>query len=277
MFLKNFFLYLLIFFPMFSSANVIYLDSHQRNTDYDKYDIDELEHDCNKGNVKAKYLLALHKIHDDQKKEDGVHALEELAASDFIDAKYSLYVISKWVNVNDLTPDKALHYLIEAAEENYPLAQVDLAKAYNRGDNLKRDLYLYHYWAEKAAEQGNVDALAYTASDYYAGRGVTKDEKKGFEWLMRAYKVSGRNFTRWSMLGDAYENGLGTPIDLAKAYMCYDLDGTAGIEDKARIAPRMTPEQRSEGLRLSQEWQEKNHVYTMQSLGLTRQKDGSYQ
>ena len=79
------------------------------------------------------------------------------------------------------------------------------------------------------------------------------------------------------MLGQVYEEGIGTPVDLVRAYMCYDELGTAGIEEKARIAPRMTAAQREEGLRLSYEWQKKYHSYTIRSLGLKRQKDGSYQ
>ena len=270
-------LFFVVFFSGCLNAKSLYNDLHQIAIDFSFSDIEQLQQEAKNGNIKSKYLIASHMLHNEQKKEEGVKILEELAAADIVDAKYSLYMASSWVNVEDLTEEKAIRYLKDSAQENYAESQVELARAYITGKYVKKDLPLYHYWIEKAAEQGHADALIYTASDYYIGRGVNKDEIKGFQWLMRAYNLLGRNFIRWGMLGHVYENGLGTSVDLAKAYMCYDLDGTAGIEDKARIAPHMTPEQRAEGLRLSQEWQEKNHVYTMQSLGLTRQKDGSYQ
>ena len=260
-----------------SNAEVIYKNAIQGKFDFSLIPIQELQKKDEENNIKYKYLLALHQIHDDHLKIKGVAALKELSALGIMDAKQSLYEISNWGEVDGLTKEKGLEYLKEAAEGGYDVSQVELGKCYYKGSFGKSDPEQAHYWFLKAAQQGNADALIYTANGYYIGRGVPKDEKKGFEWLIVAYNVLGRNFNKWSMLGEVYEKGLGTPIDLVRAYMCYDLDGTAGIEDKARIAPHMTSEQRSEGLRLSQEWQEKNHVYTMQSLGLTRQKDGSYQ
>ena len=118
--------------------------------------------------------------------------------------------------------------------------------------------------------------MKHVSKCYFSGTGVDRNDAMGFYWLNKLYTDYGPQFDDWDMLGEAHETGRGTPVDLAKAYMCYDLEGTAGIEEKARIAPKMTAEQRAEGLRLSHEWQEKNHVYTMQSLGLSRQSDGSY-
>lgn len=34
------------------------------------------------------------------------------------------------------------------------------------------------------------------------------------------------------MLAQVYEEGIGPPVDLAKAYMCFDMLGTAGFEEK---------------------------------------------
>ena len=259
-------------------GEIIYKDFNKPSFDLSDIPISVLQDKLKAGDIKAAYLLALHKVRGGQKeKNEGVAILEKLAQSGVLDASEALYEISSWVKVERLTREKAFDYLRQGAEGGYAVSQFELAKAYHRGILVNKNLEKYHFWAEKAAEQGHAYALIYTANDYYAGRGVPKSDKKGFEWLMRAYEVLGRDFDKWSLLAEAYETGRGTPVDLVRAYMCYDLDGTAGIEEKARIAPRMTAVQRAEGLRLSQEWQQKNHVYTMQSLGLKRQKDGSYQ
>lgn len=264
-------------FYTLSNAEIIYPDINNKSFDMADIPKSELCVKANGGDNKAKYLLALHKIHDKNQKEHGIKMLKALAGAGVLDADQALYKLSRWIEVASLNKEEGLKYLKAGAEGGYAVSQFDLAMAYDEGRFGYQDLQQYHYWLEKSAVQGYKRALAYIATDYYSGRGVTKDDGKGFEWLIKAYKMLGRNYDKWDMLGEAYETGRGTSVDLVKAYMCYDLLGTAGIEEKARIAPRMTAAQRAEGLRLSQEWQQKNHVYTMQSLGLKRQKDGSYQ
>ena len=261
------------------SAEIIYKELNKPNFDYAEIPLSKLALDASRGDSKARYLLALHRIHGDHaSKVIGVKSLEKLAASGILDANQLLYKINSWVKVESLTKEKSLAYLKAGAEGGYACSQMDLATVYDRGLlGEPQNLSKFYYWVEKAAEQGHAEALALTASANFVGRGVPRNDVKGFEWLIRAFNVLGKDFNRWEMLAAAYEEGRGTSVDLAKAYMCFDLMGTAGIEEKARIAPRMTAAQRAEGLRLSQEWQQKNHVYTMQSLGLKRQKDGSYQ
>lgn len=265
-----------IFFSSALNAAILYKNHDDADYDYNEVSISDLQVGACKKDQKAMYILALHKIHNKNEKVEGVQLLERLAREGVTDAKHSLYAISSWVNVSDLSPEKALNYLKEAAEEGYAVSQLDLAKAYIRGKLGKRNPEMSHYWLVKSAEQNNEDALRYVANDYYVGRGVPKDDAKGFEWLMVAYNKLGGRFNNWGWLGQAYEEGAGTAVDLTRAYMCYDMEGSAGIEKKARIAPHMTVAQQAEGLRLSQEWQKKYHSYTMQSLGLKRHSDGSY-
>lgn len=275
--MKSIFIIFCICFGLQLSAETLYTDHDHVGDDYSGMSFKELQSEASQGNDKALYLIALRKIHNVREKNEGVQILEQLASKDIIDAKHSLYMISKWVKVDSLTPEKALNYLKEAAEEGYSESQLELAIAYIKGAFGKKDPEQSHYWLEKSAEQNNAEAMAYTAINYFRGISVPKDDSKGFEWITKSYNVLGGRFSDWRLLGQAYEGGRGTPINLSKAYMCYDMLGSAGIEEKARIAPHMTVAQREEGLRLSYEWQKKYHSYTMQSLGLKRQKDGSYQ
>ena len=208
--------------------------------------------------------------------EKGITGLTEMASEGVLDAQFSLYKIMSRKGLSKSTKEKAIEYLLSSAKSGYPPSQLELSLLYARGEFFEKNLLEYHKWTEQAALNGSADAMLNISGDFYAGRGINKDENKGFLWLTKYFITKGRDFSRWDLLGTAYETGRGTPVDLAKAYMCYDLEGTAGIDEKARIAPKMTAEQRAEGLRMSREWQEKNHVYTMQSLGLSRQSDGSY-
>ena len=220
------------------------------------------------------YLLALRYASKNEKyKNKSRIILEELAKNGLSDAKRSLYIFRKELKIAD---EKAEEYLLESAQDGNAIAQKEIAYIYlDKKDSLNNKTE-YNFWMEKAANSGNTDAMRETAVNYFIGNGVKRDDSMGVLWLTHLYDKAGRHFNDWDLLGKVYETGRGTPVDLVKAYMCYDLEGTAGIEEKARIAPKMTAEQRAEGLRLSHEWQEKNHVYTMQSLGLSRQKDGSY-
>ncbi|WP_027705646.1 tetratricopeptide repeat protein [Zymobacter palmae] len=208
--------------------------------------------------------------------EKGIKGLTEMASEGILDAQFSLYKIMTRKDSSKSMKEKAMEYLFSSAKSGYPPSQLELSLLYARGEFVEKNLFEYHKWTEKAALNGNADAMLNVSGDFYTGRGTDKDDDQGFLWLTKHMVTKGRYFSRWDLLGRAYETGRGTPIDLVKAYMCYDLEGTAGIEEKARIAPKMTTEQRAEGLRLSREWQEQNHAYTMQSLGLSRQKDGSY-
>ena len=225
-------------------------------------------------NIKEIYLCALKAIGDE--KEENKQAKEilmTLSSQGIADANYSLFESRKSLDIKD---KDAIQYLTKAAEEGYAAAQVELGILFLNGEIVTQDSKNSYNWFKAAAEKGNYDGMKYVSKCYFSGMGVDRNDAIGFHWLNKLYTDYGPQFDDWGLLGKVYETGRGTPVDLAKAYMCYDLEGTIGIEKKARIAPKMTAEQRAEGLRLSREWQEKNHVYTMQSLGLSRQSDGSY-
>ena len=258
--------------PIAAIGNVLYPepDKDQRKFANDIFNIDCIH----QVDDREKYLCAIKTAHGTQEEKDRARkSLIFLSDKNILDAKYALFSIHGTLNIDN---KQAIKYLVEAAEGGLPEAQLELGKLYLEGVFFHKDFKESFKWIRSAAEGKNYDGIKYLAKYYFSGTGVEKDDGLGFFWLRKLYESYGPQFDDWDMLGTAYETGRGTPIDLVKAYMCYDLEGTAGIEEKARIAPQMTPEQRAEGLRLSREWQEKNHVYTMQSLGLSRQKDGSY-
>ena len=265
--------YLFIFFSFLSigSSNADILFKTRENIARDVFKINCFNKE--KENIKIEYLCALKGIGEEETKSS-FDTMKMLASKNISDAKYSLYTTKDITGLDEKT---ALYYLEEAAKDGLPVAQLRMAEIYQLGEeNVHQDYKLAFFWLGKAASNGEYTAMRRIAKYYFTGTATNKDLKQGYYWINKLYIDSGRNFDDWRLLGKIYEEGIGTEINLIKAYMCYDLEGTAGIEEKARIAPKMTAEQRAEGLRLSREWQEKNHVYTMQSLGLSRQKDGSY-
>lgn len=224
--------------------------------------------------IKEIYLCALKTIGDGKEQsKKSKEILIMLSSQNISDASYSLFENRRSLGIKD---KDAIQYLIKSAEEGYAAAQVELGILFLNGKLVKQDSKESYNWLKAAAEKGNYDGMRYVSKCYFSGTGVDRNDAMGLYWLNKLFTDYGKLFDEWDMLGEAYETGRGTPVDLVKAYMFYDLEGTAGIEEKARIAPQMTSEQRAAGLRLSREWQEKNHVYTMQSLGLSRQSDGSY-
>ncbi|WP_414500694.1 tetratricopeptide repeat protein [Zymobacter sp. IVIA_12111.31 C1] len=259
-----------------ASAQVLYATEEQETDAFFNETADNISVGVSANDPHYIYLSLLRKLEDAPDKEKTLVKLKALADNNIADAKYSLYLIRQQIDSKSVSREDALNYLIASANDNYVPAQKTLATLYLSGKGVEKNAEKYYYWKEKAAQQGDGDAMIDVARCYFAGKGIMRDDTKGFQWVIKALNTQTSRFNDWNMLAQLYEQGRGTPVDLVKAYMCYDLEGTAGIDEKARIAPRMTEAERAEGLRLSREWQEQNHSYTFPALGLEHQPDGSY-
>lgn len=96
------------------------------------------------------------------------------------------------------------------------------------------------------ANSGNADAEKLIGVMYAMGLGVEKDERRAFEWYLRA-SMKGHPGAQTGV-GWYYEAGMGMPApDPVRAYMWYTLSAIGGDPDGAisqdELATRMTPEQ----------------------------------
>ena len=264
------------FISSIASAQILYATEDKKTDAFFNETADNISTGISANDPHYIYLSLLHELKDSPDKEETIRKLKFLADNNIADAQYSLYLITQQIDSKSVSKEEALNYLIASANDNYTPAQKKLATLYLFGKSVDKSAEKYHYWQERAAQQGDADAMIYVARSYFAGEGTVRDDTKGFQWVIKALNTQTSRFTDWDMLAQLYEKGRGTPVDLVKAYMCYDLEGTAGIDEKARIAPQMTEAERAEGLRLSQEWQEQYHAYTMPALGFEHQSDGSY-
>ena len=88
----------------------------------------------------------------------------------------------------------------------------------------------------------------------------TPDYPNALYWLNRAITEEDDMLAEHN-IAKLYAEGKGVEKDYVTAYMYYDLAGTAGAEEKSKLAERMTPEQVQEGLSRSHQWQDEHHSY----------------
>lgn len=75
------------------------------------------------------------------------------------------------------------------------------------------------FWLNKAADDGNVDALSSIALCYYGGFGVEQNYKQALEWYKKAAEKGDGNALH--MIGTCYMYGLGVKMSTSKAIKYY--------------------------------------------------------
>jgi TPR repeat protein len=110
------------------------------------------------------------------------------AAADSGDPK-ALFQLARAYNRGEgVTKDisKAVEYTRAAAEKGYPPAETALGSFYGRGIGVPKDSEKAIYWYRKAAEEGYPLAQFAMAGFYEGGTIVRKDMGKAIEWLKKA-------------------------------------------------------------------------------------------
>jgi hypothetical protein len=113
-----------------------------------------------------------------------------------------------------------------------------------------------------AAQAGNADAEELIGVMYALGLGVEKDDRRAFEWYLRA-SLKGHPGAQ-SGIGWYYETGRGlTAPDLVRGYMWYVLSAIGGDPDAAvsqeEIVKKMSAEQIAEAKTLIADY--RSHLY----------------
>lgn len=87
---------------------------------------------------------------------------------------------------NEITPE-IVNCVTEAAEGGNLESQKYLMELYRFGKGyIESDYEEYAYWAERAAENGDAEAMCKIGNMYYDGRGVKQNYKKALYWLHKA-------------------------------------------------------------------------------------------
>lgn len=97
------------------------------------------------------------------------------------------------------------------ADKGSVRGQIDLAMMYYNGTNVRQDFTKAIEWAQKAANQGNSEALFVLGIMY-----TQKNDTKAFEYYLQAAKQG--NMNAQHMLGLIYKEGRSVNQDYIKAF-----------------------------------------------------------
>src|SRR5215472_14409348 len=78
------------------------------------------------------------------------------------------------------------NHLLERARSGHVQEQLDVARAFQLGIGVDRDLAEAARWFHKAADQGNPEAQCQLGFLYHTGSGVERDDREAFNWFQRA-------------------------------------------------------------------------------------------
>lgn len=132
--------------------------------------------------------------------------------------------------IGDDAVARAVDYYERAARAGLADAQYAMAQVRRNGlGGRKQDLAEARKWLTLAARQNYDTAQLELGTWLVEGRGGPKDEKSGFNWLMRA--AQGGNVAAQNRLAKLYMNGLGTGPDSISAAAWYILAMRSGLSD----------------------------------------------
>jgi len=129
---------------------------------------------------------------------------------------------------------RAVQLLRDAAGRGLVMAEYRLAKLYERGEGVPRDMAASRSWTEKAAIGGNRLAMHDLAVFYAEGDAGPQSYAAAVEWFRTAADL-GLVDSQYN-LAVLYEQGLGLSEDKAEAAFWFEIAGRAGDQDASRRA-----------------------------------------
>jgi localization factor PodJL len=129
---------------------------------------------------------------------------------------------------------RAVQLLRDAAARGLVMAEYRLAKLYERGEGVPRDMAASRSWTEKAAIGGNRLAMHDLAVFYAEGEAGPQSYAAAVEWFRTAADF-GLVDSQYN-LAVLYEQGLGLSEDKPEAAYWFEIAGRAGDQDASRRA-----------------------------------------
>ncbi|KAK8876323.1 hypothetical protein M9Y10_006521 [Tritrichomonas musculus] len=129
-----------------------------------------------------------------------------------------IYITGKNVSVDY---DKAIHYLLLAAKQNYAKAQYLLGVIYETGKSVSIDINKAIHYYSLAADQSHAEAQFNLGVIYYTGKHISINADKAIHYFQLA---ADQNHAEAQFnLGVVYFTGYYVPIDINKAIHYYSL------------------------------------------------------
>ena len=124
---------------------------------------------------------------------------------------------------------KAAEHYRKAAEQGLAAAQERLARLYEQGCGVPKDLAEAETWYAKAAENGDADAQFRMGVRRYQGKGVDRDRAAAAEWFRKAADQG--HAKAQHNLAICYEAGKGVARDRGQAREWFRKAADQGIEE----------------------------------------------
>ncbi|MBN8608351.1 MAG: SEL1-like repeat protein [Caulobacterales bacterium] len=126
---------------------------------------------------------------------------------------------------------EAVALMQRVAQAGLPAAQYRLAKFYEGGEVLARDLEIARAWTERAARGGHAQAMHDLGVYYARGEGGVRDDASAFRWFRQAAQ-HGFADSQYN-LGVMYEQGRGVSANVDEALFWFTLAAGSGDADAA--------------------------------------------
>lgn len=158
---------------------------------------------------------------------------------------------------------EAARWFRRAADQGDAMAQSNLGVRYETGEGVPQSYEEAMRWYRRAAEQGNAIARNNIGDLYNLGRGVRQDRAEAARWY-RPAAGQGLPLAQYN-LGRLYERGAGVPRDFVRAYKWFSLAAARAsareaqlrgyaVQDRNRVAARLTQAQLARAQQLTREW-----------------------
>ncbi|UTV87792.1 sel1 repeat family protein [Cobetia amphilecti] len=252
-----------------SSVEIINNDSGPFSSErlFGEIDYGSLIDNYNKGDHRAAYVYAINLFKGykfDKNQDKGIEILESLWKQGVVDAGYSLFQIYYLGLGVPENKDVAAKYLKLSADAGYINSQRKLGYIYADRDEVKmfkKNLSQSLYWFKRAAENGDKVAALNVAGMYREGMGIKPNSEKSFEWLEKIPEMPyGDLMTGFPALGNYYEQGIGTDVDLIQAYKYFSLVQPAKAVDRQRVANKMSDKELEIANEMVEKWKERNNI-----------------
>jgi localization factor PodJL len=152
-------------------------------------------------------------------------SLEQAAQSGNLTAQYELAL----QRLAARQTQEGIGLLRTAADRGFAMAQYRLAKMFERGEGVQRDLTQARIWTERAAASGNRRAMHDLGVYFARGEGAPVDEAAAFRWFRQAAEL-GVADSQYN-LGVLYQQGRGVGASASEALFWFLVAARQGDAD----------------------------------------------
>ncbi|CAB4393816.1 unnamed protein product [Rhizophagus irregularis] len=133
------------------------------------------------------------------------------------------------IGIEENNSIKVFELFLKAADDNYSIAQVYLAKCYNDGYGTEQNKDLAFKWYQKAAENESIIGQFYLGYCYEFNISTENNNNKFIEWYQKA--ANNGNTTAKLYLANCYRLGKGIEKEESKALKYYTILSEKEITD----------------------------------------------